>query len=49
MNVDTITSSSLSKKKVQLARDEEVPKSKILNSPLKGSEHWKKVLEQIQL
>lgn len=49
MNVDIIILLGLSEKEAQTGRDEELPRSKILNAPLKVVKHWKKVLEQIWL
>lgn len=47
MTVGRIIPLSLSKKEAQMDRDEELPRDKILNAPLKVVKHWKKVLEQI--
>ena len=47
MTVGRIIPLGLSKKEAQMDRDEELPKGKILNAPLKVVKHWKKVLEQI--
>lgn len=51
MTVGRIIPLGLSKKEAQMDRwfltDEELPRGKILNAPLKVVKHWKKVLEQI--